>query len=93
MPNENPNWSNDARDDLTAILDYISADNPDAAERLIDRIEAQVNHLPDLPLAHRTGRLPGTREMVVHPHYLVVYRATETGITILRILHSARNWP
>ncbi len=45
------------------------------------------------PLAHRTGRLSGTRELVVHPNYIVVYAVADGGVTILRILHSARNWP
>jgi plasmid stabilization system protein ParE len=31
--------------------------------------------------------------MVVHSHYILVYSADEGTITILRLLHSARNWP
>lgn len=49
--------------------------------------------LPDHPQAFRRGRLPGTREMVVHPNYILVYSSDEGFITILRLLHSARNWP
>ena len=45
------------------------------------------------PRAYRAGRIEGTREMVVRPNYLVVYRETETIVTILRVLHTARQWP
>ena len=49
--------------------------------------------LPHHPHAFRQGRLPGTREMVIHPNYILVYSAAEGAITILRLLHSARKWP
>ena len=39
-------WSEVARRDLLAIIDYISDDNPDAAQRLKDDIEAKVAMLP-----------------------------------------------
>lgn len=38
-------WRDTARADLLAIVDYISDDNPDAAQRLKDEIEAKVARL------------------------------------------------
>lgn len=38
-------WRHTARADLLAILDYTSDDNPDAAQRLKDDIEAKVARL------------------------------------------------
>jgi len=35
----------------------------------------------------------GTREMVVHTKYLVVYRILPDGIHIIRVKHSARKRP
>ena len=93
MPNGKPRWTDEARRDLAAILAYIATENPDAALSLLDRIEDRTDRLPAQPLAHRTGRLSGTRELVVHPNYIVVYAVADGGVTILRILHSARNWP
>ncbi len=58
-----------ARTDLLAIVDYISDDNPDAAQRLKDEIEAKVATLAERPKLYRTGRIPGTREMVVRSNY------------------------
>ena len=93
MRNARPSWTDEARQDLAAIIDYIASDNPAAADAFLDRIVEKANALPHHPQAFRQGRLPGTREMVVHSHYILVYSADEGTITILRLLHSARNWP
>jgi toxin ParE1/3/4 len=53
-------WRQTARADLLAIVDYISDDNPDAAQRLKDDIEAKVANLPEHPKLYRAGRVPGT---------------------------------
>lgn len=86
-------WRQDARADLLAIIDYIADDNPDAAQRLKDDLEARIARLPEHPELYRAGRVPGTREMVVRSSYVVVYAADERAITILRVLHGARQWP
>lgn len=66
-------WRQVARADLLAIVDYISDDNPDAAQQLKDEIEDRVSKLPDHSKLYRPGRVAGTREMVVRPNYVVVY--------------------
>ena len=58
-------WRDTARQDLLAIIDYIAEENPDAAQRLKDDIEAKAALLPERPQLHRVGRVDGTREMVV----------------------------
>ena len=86
-------WRPAARADLLAILDYISDDNPEAAERLINEIEVKVSRLPRRPGLFRRGRVAGTREMVVRPNYLVIYTEDEQAVVILRVLHAAQQWP
>jgi toxin ParE1/3/4 len=86
-------WRETARSDLLSIVDYISDHNPDAAQRLKDEIEAKVSKLPERPLIYRSGRVVGTREMVVRPNYVVVYSVTAETVAILRVLHAARQWP
>ena len=86
-------WQQAARADLLAILDYISDDNPDAAHRLNDDIKAKAAKLPEHPRLYREGRVTGTREMVVRLNYVVVYTEDERAVTILRVLHAARQWP
>lgn len=86
-------WRQAARQDLLTIVDYISDDNPDAAQRLKDDIEANASALPGSPKMYRVGRVPGTREMVVGSNYVVVYAEDARAVTILRVLHAARQWP
>jgi toxin ParE1/3/4 len=86
-------WRPLAEADRDAIIDYIAQDNPLAAIELGDTINERVAELSAYPKLHRLGRVKGTREMVVHPNYLVVYRIRRDSIKIVRVLHSARQWP
>jgi len=86
-------WRDTARQDLLAIVDYISDDNIDAAQRLKDEIELKAAKLLSRPKLYRPGRVPGTREIVIRPNYLVVYSENARAVTILRILHAAQQWP
>lgn len=86
-------WHEAARADLLAIVDYISDDNPDAAQRLKDEIEDKASRLPEHPKLYKPGRVAGTREMVVRPNYIVIYAEDRRAVVILRVLHAAQQWP
>lgn len=86
-------WREDARADLVAIVDYISDDNPDAAQALLDEISSKISMLSERPKLYRPGRVAGTREMVVRKNYVVVYAEDSRAVVILRVLHAARQWP
>ena len=86
-------WRPVAEADRDGIVDYIAQDNPVAAIELGDVIDRRVAELPEHPKLYRVGRVRGTRELVVHPNYVVVYRIARGEIEILRVLHSARQWP
>jgi addiction module RelE/StbE family toxin len=86
-------WREAARADLLAIVDYISDDNPDAAQQLKDDIEAKVEKLVEHPKLYRPGRVAGTREMVVRRNYVVVYAEDARAVSILRVLHASQQWP
>lgn len=88
-----PEWKPVAVADLLSIVDYISDDNPDAAQALKDEIETKVSRLPDHSQLYRTGRVDGTREMVVRRNYIVVYTEDASAVTVLRVLHAAQQWP
>jgi plasmid stabilization system protein ParE len=82
-----PEWREAARADLLAIVDYISDDNPDAAQQLKDEIEEKVSRLPEHPKLYKPGRVAGTRENIV------VYTEDGRAVVILRVLHAAQLWP
>jgi toxin ParE1/3/4 len=60
-------WTPTALRDLVSLHDYISQDNPDAARRVVARMEEGVNLLPTQPDMGRRGRVARTRELVVPP--------------------------
>jgi toxin ParE1/3/4 len=75
-------------------LDYIAADNPQAAIRLDGEIERQTGLLAQFPLMGREGRVRGTREIVIgRSPFIAVYRVKRKTVEILRILHGAQQWP
>ena len=86
-------WLALARADFLGIVDYISDDNPDAAQRVRDDIEEKVTKLSDFPKMGRLGRIEGTRELVVWANYIIVYREDAFVVQILRVLHAAQQWP
>lgn len=86
-------WTSEAAGDLAGIISYIEERNPVAAGQLLDDIVQTVERLPDMPFLFRPGRVPGTREVVIRPNYLVVYKAGESVIEVLRVLHPQRQYP
>jgi toxin ParE1/3/4 len=86
-------WSDEATTDLVEIIDYIEQRNGSAAQSLFSTIVQSAQNLPLMPYLFRLGRVPGTREHVVHPNYIVVYQVGDDVIDILRILHSRQQYP
>jgi addiction module RelE/StbE family toxin len=86
-------WSDEAERDLVQILDFIAERNPEAADRMRDRFVRAVKNLQDLPLIYREGRVSGTREIVVHPNYVLIYRIAIDAVWIVNVLHTARRYP
>ncbi len=86
-------WKKQARADLLAIVDHITQDNPDAAEKLADEIEAKAEQLKKHPNLFRAGRKRGTRELVAHPNYILIYRIVGKVVEVLRVKHAAQQGP
>ena len=86
-------WTPEALADRHVIYDYIEADNPNAAVSLDERFSAAASGLSCHPYLGRSGRITGTRELVVHQNYILVYDVVGAGIRVLRVLHVARQWP
>jgi len=50
--------------------------------------------LSTFPERGRTGRIEGTRELVVASlPWIAVYRVRDGAVEIVRIYHGAQNWP
>ena len=79
--------------DRDALMAYITQDNPTAAIDLDIEFEAKAENARKRPTLYKPGRLKGTREIVVRPNYVMVYRVTGDVVEVLRVLHSAQLWP
>lgn len=86
-------WKPMALSDREIIMDYISLDNPQAAIALDDEFEAAAERACNSPEQYKSGRVKGTREVVVRPHYILIYRIEGDVLEVIRILHAARQWP
>lgn len=86
-------WHPLALADRETILSYIAQDNPTAAIALDDAFEAKAEKAAERPTLYRPGRVEGTREIVVRPTYVMVYRLDAGAIIVLRVLHAAQRWP
>lgn len=90
-----PAWKPRAVADRRSIARHIAQDNPAAAVELVDLLLAQARLLDDSPRMGRAGRVDGTRELVAHPHYVIVYHVTgkPLQVEVLRVLHTSQQWP
>jgi addiction module RelE/StbE family toxin len=87
-------WLTAALADLRAIKDYISEENPSAAQRVIDKIRTETGILLRQPSIGRAGRIVDTRELVIKQYpYIVAYRELGDEIHILAVVHTSRLWP
>jgi toxin ParE1/3/4 len=86
-------WQQDARNDLAAIIKFVAAQNTSAARALKAQIQDATVGLSDHPYLARNGRVPGTRELVAHPNYIVIYEVTASTVEILAVVHARQQYP
>jgi addiction module RelE/StbE family toxin len=86
-------WTRSASTDRKEIREYISQDNPAAALALDELFAEKAGRLVDHPGLGRLGRVAGTRELVAHQNYILIYDTAGDLVRVLRVLHAARQWP
>ena len=78
--------------DAAEIWAYIAADNPSAADRLLnyfDRIFLKLSAQPNM--GKGAGKIAPNLRVISTGSYVVFYRTTKDGIEVARIIHSARD--
>ena len=86
-------WSGPALGDLRRISAWLMENtDPDTAVWILTAIRSACNTLESFPLRspllkedHRKLRVKGTR-------YLIIYRASDSGIVVTRVFHARENW-
>nr|WP_298168737.1 type II toxin-antitoxin system RelE/ParE family toxin [uncultured Pseudomonas sp.] len=86
-------WRKPASTSLLEIIRYIANEDPQAARRLKERLESAVLPLSEHPYLYPSGRVPGTREIVVHPNYVLIYRIAAECIEVVSVLHARQEYP
>lgn len=86
-------WQPSAEASLDDVTDYVISWNPLAALELEKQITAAAQSLGQLPYIGRSGRVAGTRELLAHPNYWIIYRVTISAVEIVDILHTRREYP
>ncbi len=86
-------WTPEALQDREDIWDLIVSDNPKAAIRMDELFSNAVSRLTDFPLLSQTGKILGTRELIPHESYRIVYEIQQETLWILALIHTARHWP
>ena len=78
--------------DLDEIAAYIAADNPARAVSFIDEITERFKLIGENPRLYqlRPDIRPDMR-IVVHGHYLILYRILADSVSIERVVHGSRN--
>ena len=86
-----------AWDDLREIGEYIAQDNPDAANRTVDKLMKSLRRLEQFPLS--APLVPDTdlsREgyrALGCGKYLCFYRLVNKTVYVYHVIHGARNYP
>jgi toxin ParE1/3/4 len=86
-------WTRTASTDRKEIREYIAQVDPVAGLAIDELISQKASGLVDYPGLGRPGRVTGTRELVVHQNYILIYDTNADLIRLLRVLHAARQWP
>lgn len=86
-------WTPEAEQDRTDIWDYIASDNPSAAARMDALFGETAARLAIHPGMGKAGTVPGTRELIPHESYRLVYEIVGDTVWVLALVHTARQWP
>ena len=86
-------WTPEALQDRIDVWDYIAADNPQAAARMDALFSDAAAKLVDHPQLGRPGKIHGTRELIPHQSYRLVYEISGETVWMLALVHTSRLWP
>ena len=86
-------WTPEAEQDRYDIWDYIATDNPLAAAQMDALFSDAAAILAEHPKMGRAGKIPGTRELIPHASYRLVYEIDADTVWVLVLINTAMQWP
>ena len=85
-------FTRQAREDLIDIWLHIAADDPGAADRVLDRLEMAAMNLIENPrMGPARDDIRRGLRYLVSDTYLVLYRIIDGGVEIVRVVHGRRD--
>lgn len=91
LPSMALKWTKGALGSVAEIAAFIACDNPARATSFVVELKESTARLQFFPGLGRAGRVPGTRELVLHKNYIAIYRVKGGDVEVLRIHHVAQN--
>ena len=88
-----------AQRDMAGHVKHIARDSPQSARRFLEALEQTFDRLAGMPgigtqCEFRNPAAAGLRYWRIQGfrNHFIIYRPTETGIEVIRVLHAAQNW-
>jgi toxin ParE1/3/4 len=87
-------WSRRAIRHLVSLREYIEQDSEQHAALVARRILSAIDLLQAQPKMGRSGRVLGTRELVIPgTPYVIPYRIRRERLELIAIFHGRQKWP
>ncbi len=86
-------WTPEAERDRDHIWEHIAAENSRAAAKMDKLFSETAANLARYPLLGHAGKIAGTRELILHESYRLVYEIDGKTVWLLALVHTARQWP
>ena len=87
-------WTEEAYDELDALLDYIASYNPGMAEKVVDRIAELIAVIEQFPKMGRELDESGLRRLVITgTPCIIYYRLLPEYIAIEGVAHTSQRRP
>lgn len=82
-------WTNRALGRLDTIAAYIAKDSPTRVKTFTQELRKKVDILKSQQIG-KAWKVFGTKQYVLHPNYMAIYKVKDGEVQILTILHSAQ---
>lgn len=86
-------WTPEAQADRENIWHYIFKENRSAAVKIDKLFGRAAKRLATNPKLGRRGIMPGTREIIPHKNYRLIYEIDDGIVWVLALIHTSREWP
>jgi toxin ParE1/3/4 len=86
-------WAPEAEQDRDDIWFHVSAENPSADARMDELFSVEAARLGSHSKLGHPGKIAGTRELIPHESYRLVYEVHDATVWLLALVHTAQQWP